>query len=81
MLAAALLSIPAFAQTADLSVEWGSPEFLINQFGDETGDLTGFCLSISEDPSGFLAQFPELAPLCGFSVEEPVETSEESAVE
>ena len=65
---AALLSVPAFAQTADLSLMWGSDEWLINQFGDENGDLTEFCLAASEDRAGWSAQFPNLVGLCGWTV-------------
>jgi len=65
---AALLSVPAFAQTADLSLMWGSDEWLINQFGDENGDLTEFCLAASEDRAGWSAQFPNLVSLCGWTV-------------
>lgn len=85
LMIAALISIPAFAQTVDLGLEWGSEGWLIGQFGDETGDLTEFCLAAGEDAAGWTAQFPELAPLCGWTVEEPVEesseTTEESVVE
>lgn len=65
---AALLAVPAFAQRADVSMLWGSDEWLINQFADENGDLTKFCLSASEDKAGWVAQFPNLAGLCGWSV-------------
>ena len=68
LLIAALLSVPAFAQTADLSLMWGSDEWLINQFGDENGDLAEFCLSASEDQAGWSAQFPNLIGLCGWTV-------------
>ena len=70
MLIAALLAVPSFAQTADLSLMWGSDEWLINQFGDENGELTEFCLAASEDKAGWLAQFPNLGELCDWTVEE-----------
>ncbi len=74
LLVAALLAVPAFAQPiaqeADLTLMWGSDEWIINQFGDENGDLTEFCLAASEDQAGWLAQFPNLADLCDWTVEE-----------
>ncbi len=68
LLIAALLAVPSFAQTADLSLMWGSDEWLINQFGDERGDLTEFCQAAGEDKAGWAAQFPNLVDLCGWDV-------------
>ena len=74
LLAAALLAVPAVAQPvadrADLTLTWGGEEWLINQFGDERGDMSEFCLTASEDRAGWLAQFPNLADLCDWDVEE-----------
>jgi len=68
LLIAALLAVPAFAQaTADLSVGWGSDEWLLNQFSVD-GDIQPFCETIAQDPTeleGWLAQFPNLASVCG----------------
>ncbi len=74
LLAAALLAVPAVAQPvadrADLTLTWSSEEWLINQFGDERGNMSEFCLTASEDRAGWLAQFPNLADLCDWDVEE-----------
>ena len=70
LMVAALLAVPAFAQaTADLTLEWGSDEWLINQFGGGTGDIQPFCDTIAQDPTelaGWEAQFPNLANVCSF---------------
>ncbi len=67
---AGLLALPALAQTtSDLSVPWGSDQWLINQFG-VNGNMTKFCNTITQDPSkeaGWLQQFPNLADLCHIS--------------
>ena len=69
LLVAALLALPASAQvTADLTVEWGSDQWLTNQFGVR-GDIQPFCETIGQDPdelAGWLAQFPNLANVCTF---------------
>lgn len=72
LLIAAVMAIPAFAQTADLSMEWGGEEWLINQFGDESGDVTAFCETAGQSAdtmAGWGAEFPGLYDLCGWSVE------------
>lgn len=72
LLMAAVIAVPAFAQTADLSLEWGSEEWLINQFGDEFGDVTAFCETAGQTAdtiAGWGAVFPGLYDLCGWSVE------------
>ena len=70
LIVAALLAVPAFAQTAiDLNTEWGSEKWLINQFG-VNGDISQFCQTIGQDPAEraeWLAQFPNLANVCNFS--------------
>jgi hypothetical protein len=67
LLTAALLAVPAFAQArADLSVEWGSDEWLRNQFSVD-GDIQPFCETIGQDPAaleGWLAQHPNLVNVC-----------------
>lgn len=74
---AAAMAVPAFAQTLpDLSLEWGSPEWLINMFGDENGDITLFCETAGESADSIAAwggAFPNLYELCGWPVEEVVE--------
>ena len=49
-LTAAVMAVPAFAQSADLTLEWGSDEWLINQFGDQNGDITTFCDTLAQNP-------------------------------
>ena len=70
LVVAASLAVPAFAQTtSDLNVKWGSDPWLINQFGIN-GDISPFCQTIAQDPTelaDWLAQFPNLANVCGFS--------------
>jgi hypothetical protein len=69
-LTAAVMAVPAFAQSADLTLEWGSDEWLINQFGDENGDVTTFCNTLAQNPdvqAGWVAEFPNLPGLCGWS--------------
>ena len=74
---AAAMAVPAFAQTLpDLSLEWGSEEWLINQFGDEYGDVTLFCETAGQSAdtiAAWGAAFPNLYDLCGWSVEEAEE--------
>ena len=69
LLIAVVMAVPAFAQTADLRMEFGSDEWLINQFGDESGDVTAFCETAGqteETKAGWKAVFPNLAGLCGW---------------
>lgn len=69
-LTAAVMAVPAFAQSADLTLEWGSDEWLINQFGDQNGDITTFCDTLAQNPdvqSGWEEQFPNLSSVCGWS--------------
>ncbi len=66
VLMAAVLAVPAFAQNADLTLEFGSPEWLANAFGSDEN----FCTTVGQDPAvraGWEAQFPELAAYCGWS--------------
>jgi len=68
LLIAALLAVPASAQTADLNMVWGSGPWLESMFGNN-GDLTEFCKTISSDPDtlvNWVSQFPELRSECGF---------------
>ena len=67
LLVAALLAVPALANPADLSLEWGSEQWLINEFG-VNGDITPFCQSIKPDAqASFAQQYPNLPSLCGWS--------------
>ena len=70
LLIAALLAVPASAQTVDLNEVWGGSQWLHNMFGDPvTGDLTEFCTSISQDRDtlvNWVSQFPDLVGECGF---------------
>ena len=67
LLVAALLAVPAFANPADLSVEWGSDQWLINEFG-VNGDITPFCQSIKPaDQANWAMQYPNLPASCGWS--------------
>jgi len=70
LVVAAVLAVPAFAQTtSDLTEVWGSDQWLMNQFG-ANGDISGFCETVGQDPeklAGWLAQFPNLAGLCSWS--------------
>ena len=74
---AAVMAVPAFAQTLpDLSLEWGSEEWLINMFGDEYGDVTLFCETAGESADSIAAwggAFPNLYDLCGWTVEDTEE--------
>src|SRR3954447_10809241 len=73
LVVAALLAVPAFADPADLSSEWGSDQWLIDQFG-VNGDITSFCKSIKrKDQSSWAQQFPNLPGLCGWT--QPQESS------
>jgi hypothetical protein len=73
LVVAALLAVPAFADPADLSSEWGSDQWLIDQFG-ANGDITSFCKSIKrKDQTSWRQQFPNLPGLCGWS--QPQESS------
>jgi hypothetical protein len=68
LLVAALLSVPAFAQTANPMLEPGSDEYLINLFGDANGDITPFCQSIqTSTQTVWGAVFQNLPGLCGWS--------------
>src|SRR3954471_6922242 len=67
LLVAALLAVPAFADPADFSSEWGSDQWLIDQFG-ANGDITSFCKGIKrKDQPSWTQQFPNLLGLCGWS--------------
>jgi hypothetical protein len=67
LLVVALLAVPALANPADLSLEWGSEQWLINEFG-VNGDITPFCQSIKPDAqASFAQQYPNLPSLCGWS--------------
>ena len=85
LVVAGLLAAPAFAQTADLTEAWGSDQWLINQFGIK-GDITPFCQTVEQKPdaeAGWVAQFPNLADLCGWSQSQgssqPQQTSQGSS--
>jgi hypothetical protein len=66
LLIAAVMAVPAFANPADLTLEWGSVPWLINEFG-VNGDVTQFCQSIQPDAqAGWKAQFPNLPSVCGW---------------
>jgi hypothetical protein len=70
LLIAALLAVPASAQTADLNQVFGEPDWLHSMFGAPgTGDLTEFCQTISSDPDtlkSWVGMFPDLVGECGF---------------
>jgi hypothetical protein len=67
LLIAALLAVPAFADPADLSSEWGSNQWLIDQFG-VNGDITSFCQGIKrKDQATWTQEYPNLPALCGWS--------------
>ena len=71
LLIAVVVNVPAFAQ-ADLGLEWGSQEWLIEQYGDEFGDVTTFCETAGQTAdtiAGWGAAHPGLYELCGWSVE------------
>jgi len=73
LLIAVVVNVPAFAQTADLGQEWGSQEWLIEQYGDEFGDVTTFCETAGQTAdtiAGWGAAHPGLYELCGWSVEQ-----------
>lgn len=70
LLVAALLAVPALAQTTDPASVWGSDEWLVNQFGDQNGDITNFCNTVGGKPdakASWEAEFPNLANVCGWS--------------
>ncbi len=72
LLISTVVAVPAFAQTADLGLEWGSQEWLIDQYGDEFGDVTAFCETAGQTAdtiAGWGATHPELYDLCGWPVE------------
>jgi hypothetical protein len=72
VLIAVVVNVPAFAQAADLGLEWGSQEWLIEQYGDEFGDVTTFCETAGQTAdtiAGWGATHPGLYELCGWSVE------------
>ena len=72
LLIAVVVNVPAFAQTPDLGLEWGSQEWLIGQYGDEFGDVTTFCETAGQTAdtiAGWGAAHPGLYELCGWSVE------------
>ena len=66
LLVSAVMALPAFAQTADLSVGWGTPEFFDNVFGG----VTGFCDNVGqtpEDQAVWEAMFPGISEWCGLA--------------
>ena len=70
LLVAAAMAMPAFAaQSADLSMEWGSQDWLINQFGGQSGDVTTFCQTAGKSADTIASwgkEFPGLYDLCGW---------------
>src|SRR5438270_2441851 len=66
LLVGALLAVPAFADTADLSKEWGTDDWLISMFG-VNGDITPFCEGIKrKDQPTWAQEYPNLPGLCGW---------------
>jgi hypothetical protein len=67
LLISAVITLPASAQTADLSVDWGTPQWFDNVFGN----VPGFCEDISESADSqavWEAMFgPEIATWCGLT--------------
>ncbi len=75
LLIAAAMAVPAIAQEepiADIN-GWGTPPWLINMFGDETGSLAQFCVDASPSAEAWAAIFPALIDECGWVLEESAE--------
>lgn len=66
LLISAVMAVPAFAQSADLTLEWGSPDWLTSLFGD----VPGFCENVGSSPDDqavWEAMFPGISEWCGLA--------------
>jgi hypothetical protein len=64
LLVSAVMAVPAFAQSADLTIEWGSADWLTNLFGG----VPGFCDNVGQSPDDqavWEAMFPGISDWCG----------------
>ena len=67
LLATVLLAVPAFAQVANPTLDWGSNAFLTNEFGDANGDMTPFCQSVQPSAQqGWMKVYSNLGSMCGW---------------